>query len=77
MVQKGFIDVGERFRPTGEGPFGRRQAVWRVINSFEGTDGMAYAHAIRGAELLPTQGLGHRKLLKDAEVLGKVANFTA
>ncbi|MEZ0309672.1 MAG: alpha/beta fold hydrolase [Ramlibacter sp.] len=45
------------------------------INSF--ADGMAYAHAIRGAELVATQGLGHRKMLKDAEVLGKVAIFTA
>lgn len=46
-----------------------------VINGF--ADGMAYAHAIRGAELLPTQGLGHRKLLKDAAVLGKVAIFAS
>ena len=28
--------------------------------------GMAYAHAIRGAQLLATEGLGHRKILKDA-----------
>lgn len=45
------------------------------INRF--ADGMAYAHAIRGAELVATEGLGHRKLLKDAIVLGKVAIFTA
>jgi pimeloyl-ACP methyl ester carboxylesterase len=44
------------------------------INRF--ADGVAYAHAIRGAQLLATQGLGHRKLLKDAQVLGKVAIFT-
>jgi hypothetical protein len=37
---------------------------------------MSYAHAVRGAEFLPTQGLGHRKILKDAEVLGKVTLFT-
>jgi pimeloyl-ACP methyl ester carboxylesterase len=43
------------------------------INLF--ADGMAYTHAIRGAELMPTQGLGHRKILKDAHVLGKVAIF--
>src|SRR6185369_5944894 len=43
------------------------------INRF--ADGMAYAHAIRGAQLVATQGLGHRKILKDAEVLGKVAIF--
>jgi pimeloyl-ACP methyl ester carboxylesterase len=45
------------------------------INAF--ADGMAYAHAIRGAQLLATQGLGHRKMLKDAEVLGKVAIFAS
>jgi pimeloyl-ACP methyl ester carboxylesterase len=45
------------------------------INRF--TDGQAYAHAIRGAQLVATEGLGHRKILKDAEVLGKVAIFTA
>ncbi len=38
-------------------------------------DGMAYAQAIRGAKLVATEGLGHRKILKDAEVLGKVALF--
>ncbi|HSV36857.1 MAG TPA: alpha/beta fold hydrolase [Ramlibacter sp.] len=38
-------------------------------------DGQAYAHAIRAAQLLPTEGLGHRKLLKDAAVLGKTAMF--
>lgn len=43
------------------------------INAF--ADGQAYAHAIRGAQLLATEGLGHRKLLKDAHVLGKVAIF--
>ncbi|WP_298933465.1 alpha/beta hydrolase [uncultured Ramlibacter sp.] len=43
------------------------------INRF--ADGQAYAHAVRGAELLATEGLGHRKLLKDASVLGRVALF--
>ncbi|MEO5670549.1 MAG: alpha/beta fold hydrolase [Ramlibacter sp.] len=43
------------------------------INRF--ADGQAYAHAIRGAQLVATQGLGHRRILKDAEVLGKVAIF--
>ena len=46
-----------------------------TINAF--ADGRAYAHAIRGAQLLATEGLGHRKILKDAEVLGKVAIFGA
>jgi pimeloyl-ACP methyl ester carboxylesterase len=44
------------------------------VNRF--ADGQAYAHAIRGAQLLPTQGLGHRKLLKDGAVLGKIALFS-
>jgi pimeloyl-ACP methyl ester carboxylesterase len=44
------------------------------INRF--ADGQAYAHAVRGAQLLATEGLGHRKLLKDAAVLGRVALFT-
>jgi pimeloyl-ACP methyl ester carboxylesterase len=43
------------------------------INLF--ADGQAYAHAIRGAQLVATEGLGHRKILKDARVLGKVAIF--
>jgi len=45
------------------------------INRF--ADGQAYTHAIGGAQLVATQGLGHRRILKDAEVLGKVAIFTA
>jgi pimeloyl-ACP methyl ester carboxylesterase len=45
------------------------------INRF--ADGQAYTHAIRGAQLVATQGLGHRRILKDAEVLGKVVIFTA
>jgi pimeloyl-ACP methyl ester carboxylesterase len=43
------------------------------INRF--ADGQAYAHAIRGAQLLPTRGIGHRRILKDAEVVGKVVIF--
>jgi len=45
------------------------------INRF--ADGQAYTHAIRSAQLVATQGLGHRRILKDAEVLGKVAIFAA
>ena len=41
------------------------------------TDGPAYAHAIREARLSATQGLGHRKILKDAQVIGEVAIFVA
>ena len=43
------------------------------INRF--ADGMAYAQAIRGAQFVATEGLGHRKILKDAVVLGRVALF--
>jgi pimeloyl-ACP methyl ester carboxylesterase len=45
------------------------------INRF--ADGQAYAHAIRSAQLVATDGLGHRKILKDAAVLGKAAIFLA
>jgi pimeloyl-ACP methyl ester carboxylesterase len=45
------------------------------INRF--SDGQAYAHAIRGARLAATEGLGHRKILKDAHVIGEVAIFVA
>ena len=44
------------------------------INRF--ADGQAYVRAVRGAELLATEGLGHRKLLKDEQVLGRVAIFS-
>lgn len=69
-----------QFEPDAVGP--RISVATLVVHDREDSinvfaDGMAYAHAIRGAELLPTQGLGHRKLLKDAVVLGKVAIFTS
>jgi pimeloyl-ACP methyl ester carboxylesterase len=43
------------------------------INAF--VDGQAFAHAIAGAQLVATEGLGHRKMLNDAEVIGKVVLF--
>jgi pimeloyl-ACP methyl ester carboxylesterase len=43
------------------------------INAF--ADGEAYASAIAGAQLLATEGLGHRRLLEDATVLSRVAAF--
>ncbi len=69
-----------QFEPDAVGP--RIRVPTLVVHDREDSinvfsDGMAYAHAIRGAELLPTQGLGHRKLLKDAHVLGKVAIFAS
>jgi pimeloyl-ACP methyl ester carboxylesterase len=41
------------------------------VNRF--ADGQAYAHAIRDARFVATEGLGHRKMLKDAQVLAEVA----
>lgn len=43
------------------------------VNPF--ADGQAFAHAIAGARLHATEGLGHRRLLEDAAVIGKVARF--
>jgi pimeloyl-ACP methyl ester carboxylesterase len=45
------------------------------INPF--ADGQAFAHAIQGAQLLATESLGHRRILKDARVLDHVARFAA
>ena len=45
------------------------------VNPF--TDGQAFAHAIRGARLLATDGLGHRKVLADAGVVGQVTLFAS
>jgi pimeloyl-ACP methyl ester carboxylesterase len=45
------------------------------INRF--ADGQAYAHEIDGARLVATQGLGHRKILKDDQALREVASFLA
>lgn len=46
-----------------------------TVNRF--ADGQAFAHSIRGAELVATRGLGHRRILKDAQVLGRIAIFAA
>jgi pimeloyl-ACP methyl ester carboxylesterase len=43
------------------------------VNAF--SDGQAYAHAIAGAELLATEGLGHRKMLKDPQVIARMVLF--
>lgn len=43
------------------------------VNGF--ADGQAFAQAIRGSRLVATDGLGHRKILKDAQVLGEIAIF--
>jgi pimeloyl-ACP methyl ester carboxylesterase len=43
------------------------------VNRF--ADGQAFAQAIRDARFVATEALGHRKMLKDARVLGEVAVF--
>lgn len=45
------------------------------INPF--ADGVAYSKAIEGALLVATQGLGHRRVLKDSAVLQATASFVA
>jgi len=45
------------------------------INRF--ADGVAYSQAIAGARLLATEGLGHSRMLKDADVLQHVSSFLA
>jgi pimeloyl-ACP methyl ester carboxylesterase len=45
------------------------------VNRF--ADSEAFAGAIGGARLLATQGLGHRKILKDAQVIEEVLRFAA
>ncbi len=69
-----------QFEPAAVGP--RIRLPTLVVHDHEDrvnpfADGMAYAQAIRGAQLVATQGLGHRKILNDAEVLGKVAIFAS
>jgi pimeloyl-ACP methyl ester carboxylesterase len=43
------------------------------VNAF--ADGEAYVRAIEGAQLLATEGLGHRRMLKEAEVIARVVAF--
>lgn len=45
------------------------------INRFP--DGVAFSKAITGAQMLTTQGLGHRRILKDEAVLQAVTRFVA
>ena len=69
----------QQFEPAAVGPRIRMPVLvvhdrGDSINAF--ADGMAFAHAVRGAQLVATEGLGHRKILKDAQVIGQVAIFT-
>lgn len=67
-----------QFEPDAVGP--RIRIPTLVVHDREDSvnrfaDGVAYAHSIAGAQLVATEGLGHRKMLKDAQVLGRVAIF--
>jgi predicted alpha/beta hydrolase family esterase len=46
-----------------------------TINRF--ADGELFSQAIPGAQLFATEGLGHRKILRDAQIIGKVAAFAS
>lgn len=45
------------------------------VNRF--ADGEAYRDAIAGAQFIATQGLGHRRILQEADVIGQVLRFVA
>ena len=40
-------------------------------------DAEAYRDAIKGARLVATQGLGHRRILKEEDVVRQVVRFVA
>jgi pimeloyl-ACP methyl ester carboxylesterase len=67
-----------QFEPNAVGPR-IAQAVLLVhdskdsINPF--ADGLAYQQAIAGAEMVQTEGLGHRYILKDENTIRKIVNF--
>jgi pimeloyl-ACP methyl ester carboxylesterase len=46
-----------------------------TVNPF--SDGEAFVGAVQGAQLMPTEGLGHRAILKDAAVVARIAAFAA
>jgi hypothetical protein len=45
------------------------------VNRF--ADAEAYRDAIKGAQLVATQGLGHRRILKEEGVIQQVTRFIA
>jgi pimeloyl-ACP methyl ester carboxylesterase len=45
------------------------------INAF--ADGQAFAQAIQGAQLQATEDLGHRRILKDAQVIAGIVKFAS
>ncbi|SFM77440.1 alpha/beta hydrolase [Variovorax sp. OV329] len=69
-----------RFEPAAVGPrIDARTLVVHdrgdAVNRF--ADGEAFTQAIAGARLVATEGLGHRRLLQDAQVLRQVTEFAA
>lgn len=67
-----------QFEPDASGPRVRASTLvvhdrGDSVNRF--ADGQAFAQAIAGAKLLSTDGLGHRKLLKEPQVMEAVAAF--
>jgi len=72
--------VMPQFEPAAVGPRIRMPTLvvhdrQDSINRF--ADGVAYSEAIGGARLVATDGLGHRKILKDSGVLQHIASFLA
>jgi pimeloyl-ACP methyl ester carboxylesterase len=68
----------KRFEPATVGPrIGVPTLVVHdrgdAVNRF--ADGEAFARVIANARLIATEGLGHRKLLQDAQVLRQVGDF--
>lgn len=68
-----------QFEPAAVGP--RIRIPTLVIHDRQDSvnpfaDAQAFAHAIRGAELVPTEGLGHRKMLREPGVIARVVAFS-
>jgi pimeloyl-ACP methyl ester carboxylesterase len=67
-----------QFEPAAVGP--RIATPTLVVHDREDSinpfaDGLAFCEAIEDARLVATQGLGHRRLLKDAAVVAQVSAF--
>ncbi len=72
--------VMPQFEPEAVGP--RIKAPTLVVHDREDSinpfaDGVAFSQAIEGAQLIATQGLGHRRLLKESAVVEAVAAFVS
>lgn len=69
-----------QFEPDAVGPR-INQAVLVVHDSKDSinpvADGLAYQQAIADARMIQTEGLGHRRILKDENTLQEIVNFVA